>query len=83
MIIKGLELPASGQQIALFFPYLGHAMGILRLTKVSQDHVRSDLTLFPSWGLWNALGQGRRLPSVLMAVRKDHFLLPWVHTSAV
>ena len=28
--------------------YLGHAMGIFRLTKVSQDHVRSDLTLFPS-----------------------------------
>ena len=44
VIIKGLELPASGQQIALFFPYLGHAMGILRLTKVSKDHVQADLT---------------------------------------
>ena len=56
MVIEGLGLPASGQQIALFFPYLGHVMGILRLTKVSKDHVWSDLTLFPSWGLWNALG---------------------------
>ena len=58
-------------------------MGMLRLTKVSQDHVWSDLILFPSWGLWNAPGQGRRLPYVLMGVRKDHFLHPWVHTSAV
>lgn len=83
VVIKGLWTGSFRPVNRVVLTIPGACDGMLRLTKVSQDHVWSDLILFPSWGLWNTLGQGRRLPYALMGVRKDHFLHPWVHTSTV